>query len=458
MEQLKNTVNERPVKTLEDFGGDDSKADNTDAFVEAALFFENSSGGTLILKEGVWKTGPIKLVSNMTLQIEKGAVLSFIPDPARYIPVFTRWEGVMCWGMHPCLYAADAVNVTVCGEGKIDGNGSTWWNLYKSKKTQAGPTDEIEKHFATLNPGYKNQPGGGGGRNIQFLRPPLVQFYSCENSKIQGVTLQNSPFWTIHPVFCRDLSIQDVTVKNPGDAPNTDGIDIDSCEYVEITNCKINVGDDAIALKSGSGEDGIRMNRPTSNVKISGCVVNQGHGGVVIGSETAAGINTVEVDNCKFVGTDRGIRIKTRRQRGGAVKNLLFKNLEMQENICPVAINMFYCCGTKRTEPEFFSQEPLPVQSSTPSVHDVLIEDINATGCKASAGFIAGLPECKIKNLVIRNSKFVVNPLAEELPNVSDMFAGVPDTCEKSFRVLFADDPTFENVSIEGIEKPFLFA
>jgi polygalacturonase len=312
------------IKNIQDFGGMPSAIDNSKAFAAAKEFFEKNGGGTLVVQKGLWYTGPVELCSHMTLELEAGAVVSFIPEPSLYRPVKTRWEGVTSWAMHPCVFASGADHVKICGNGVFDGSGQEWWKSVPEKKLQKKPLDPIEKELASLNPGYENQPGGGGGRSSQFLRPPLMQFYECTDVDVCGVTLQNSPFWTFHPVFCSRLNIHDVTVCNPHDAPNTDGMDIDSCTDVVIEKCRISVGDDGIAIKSGSGEDGIRINRPSRNITVKGCTVEDGHGGVVIGSETAAGIDTVKVMDCRFEGTDRGIRIKTRRGRGGVDKGPLF--------------------------------------------------------------------------------------------------------------------------------------
>lgn len=447
-------------KTLRDFGAAPAETgcmDVSAAFAAASEYFTKTGGGFLVVEPGTWYTGPVRLVSGMTLEIVKGAVISFIPEPERYTPVYTRWEGVVCYGMHPCIFASNAENIHITGSGCFDGSGESWWKLLPEKKKQGKPVTELERQLAALNPGYEFQPGGGGGRNTQFLRPPLIQFFDCTDVSISGVTFLNSPFWTVHPVFCRRLIIDGITVKNPPAAPNTDGIDIDSCEDVVVKNSCISVGDDGIAVKSGSGEDGIRVNKPSRNVTISGCRVENAHGGVVIGSETAAGISDVTVENCVFDGTERGIRIKTRRGRGGVVEKLKFSGITMQNNLCPVTINMFYRCGTCGTEPELFCQEALPVKADTPVIRDVTIHNVKAFGCRASAGFIAALPEVPLERLTVTDCEFITDENDSSAPSLSDMFAGIPDVSEKSFRVINAVDPVFTNVRITGPAKPFLF-
>ena len=179
--------------------------------------------GVITIPAGEYLTGPLEVRSNTKLILEKGAVIKFISDPSIYEPVFSRWEGVKCYCMHPCLFINEAHDVEITGEGVIDGNGSAWWAEVWRKKSvgQNAPESEIEKKFASLNPGYETQPGGGGGRPCQFLRPSLIQIKDSYNVKLEGVTVQNSPFWTIHPVFSQDLVIKNVTVKRRNNRKNT---------------------------------------------------------------------------------------------------------------------------------------------------------------------------------------------------------------------------------------------
>lgn len=428
----------------------DGKTDNSRAFAE--LF---TAGGEVVLKEGTYLTGPIEIKNPLKLVLEKGAVIKFIPDFELYKPVFTRWEGVKCYCMHPCFYIHDTSDVTVTGEGVIDGNGEEWWKVARSKKgVQKAPQTELEKKFAALNPGYADQPEGGGGRLFQFLRPPLLQIKSSKHVTIEGITLTNSPFWTLHPLFSTDLVLKDLVIRNPYDAPNTDGIDIESCKDVHVLGCDVYVGDDGIALKSGSGSDGIKDAFPAANVLISGCKVHAAHGGAVIGSETAAGIQDIEVRDCYFDGTDRGIRIKTRRGRGGDIRNLVFRNLTMKDNLCPLVINMFYRCGCRDTSA--FSLDKLPVTEVTPSIENVEITSCTATGSKASAGFLVGLPERPVKGLVIKDCHFEVDPSSTVSADESDMYVGLPEPQSKGLRLRYIDGYSLSDVRIEGADPEIL--
>lgn len=445
---------------LEALGGiPDGLFDNTEVFRRALEGLGQAGGGLLEVGPGVWATGPIELFSGCTLSLAEGAVVSFIPEPARYRPVPSRWEGIECHAMHPCLFSSGQRDVAVVGRGCIDGNGGIWWSMFREKQRagQDRPVSDIEKALAGLNRGYDGQPGGGGGRATQFLRPPAIQFFNCRNVTIRDITVINSPFWTIHPVYCTNLEISGVTVTNPPDAPNTDGIDIDSCQGVLVKDCTISVGDDGIALKSGSGSDGLRVNRPTHDVTVRNCTVGAGHGGIVIGSETAGGITKVLTEDCRFIGTDRGIRIKSRRGRGGEIADLVFRNLVMVDNLCPVTINLYYRCGASPEDAQLFSLTSEPLGPGTPIVRNVHISGIRATGCRASAGFIAGLPESPVRNLTIQDSVFQTVRDGSISSDESEMYAGLPAVGVRSFRVLNTREPRFRDVQVTGPVEPFIY-
>ncbi len=438
-----------------DFGAvGDGLHDDTQAF-EAVLSRAAKHGGThVVVPAGTYLTGPLQIWSETTLEIQSGATIRFIDDFEKYLPVYSRWEGVECWCMHPCLFANGAHDVTVTGGGVLDGSGKVWWEASIHKRnTQHEPQTDLEKRFARMNVGFEKQPGGGGGRQCQFLRPPLVQFLDCSDVLMESVTLVNSPFWTLHPVYCVGVTIRDVQIKNPADAPNTDGIDIDSCTDVVIEDCVVDVGDDGIAIKSGSGLDGMLVDKPTQEVYISGCTVRNAHGGVVIGSETAAGIWDVEATGCLFDGTDRGIRIKTRRGRGGAIHDLKFRDLTMRRNFCPITINMYYRCGT--TDMQCLSPEPLPLEADTPSLSGIRISNCHATDSRASAGFIVGLPEQPITSLVVEHCTFDVADNDLVSVDESEMFAGISSVEGRGIRCRNVVG-TFIDVQVNGAEPPFI--
>ncbi len=414
-----------------------------------------NSAKRVVFQKGIYITGPLEVPSDTTVIIEKSALIKFVDDFESYPPIFSRWEGVKCWCMHPCLLISNAENVEIKGEGSIDGSGEAWWKevmRFKGKDESRVPKP-IEYRLRKLNPDYMNQPGGGGGRETQFLRPPLVQIYRSKNVTIEGIKLQNSPFWTLHPLFSKDIRLKNIRIANPAEAPNTDGIDIESSSDVTVEGCFVNVGDDGIALKSGSGIDGIRDGVPTEKIAIRGCTVLSAHGGVVIGSETAGGVKHVSVENCLFDGTDRGVRIKTRRGRGGVIHHLNFKNIVMKDNLCPFVINMYYGCGTD--DQSLFSLKKLPITEETPEIYGVKIEGCVATGCESSAGVIVGLPERPVFDCEIKDCNFKVALNANREISESAMYAGLTPPQTRGFWLRNVEIK-LDNLKVDCIGEPII--
>ena len=441
--------------TMKSFGGlGDALTDNSRSFTLA--FAALQSGDTLVVTEGIWKTGPLTLhdKNNITLRFEKGSRILFSSDENQYEPVFSRWEGINCYCMQSCLSIESSSHIHITGEGILDGQGKAWWvaSSYK-REFQKGPVSPLEKRLALLNPGFESQSGGGGGRLSQYLRPPLLQIRKSDHVSVEGITLTNSPFWTLHPLFSTNLLFKDLAIINPKEAPNTDGIDVDSCQAVHITGCLIDVGDDALVLKSGSGEDGIKTNIPTNDVRIDHCTVKHAHGGAVIGSETAGGISNIHVSDCIFDGTDRGIRIKTRRGRGGKITNLVFSDISMQDNLCPLTLNMYYRCGSDNEKD--FSLEKLITTLTTPSISDITIRNCLATCSRSSAGFIVGLPEEPITNLNIENCSFGVATTDLEPIEDSEMTQGLPEVSERGIRLRNVQ-LTVHSLRVTGVPQPLV--
>lgn len=433
-----------------DFGASTASENNSDAFAKAF----DKEGSKVYVPQGTWKTGPITLKSNSALYLEDGCTILFLNDENLYTPVNSRWEGVRCWCMHPLIYAENAENVVVTGKGTFDGNGQLWWDkLWDKRKRDASPESQMEKQLALLNPDYLNQPGGGGGRKSQFLRPPLVQFNNCRNVELSGVKLINSPCWTVHPVFSTGVKLEGINIVNPYESPNTDAIDIDSCSDVYVKDCHASVGDDGICVKSGSGEDGVKCNIPTQNVTVENCVVECAHGGAVVGSETAAGIKNITFRDCHFIGTDRGVRIKTRRGRGGHIENIKISNLKVDGCFCPIAFNMYYGCGTNEDWP--FDLGKREITATTPSIKHICIEGVQATECQSSAGFIVGLPESVIDDVVIKNCNIQVAENPKESTDQSEMFKGLPHIEERGIRIRNAD-VKLESIKVTGVSTPFI--
>lgn len=341
-------------------------------------------GGTVIVPKGEWKSGAIHLKSNINLHLEDGAVVIFSDNPSDYLPVvFTRWEGMECYNYSPLIYANGCENISVTGNGTLVGNGQSWWHW---KELQQSAVEELcYAEFNGIPPEKRIF-----GTETAALRPSFIQPINCKNVLLEGFTIKDGPQWTIHPVYCDNVTVRGVTVSTHGH--NTDGLNPDSCRNVLIDGCTFETGDDCIAINSGMNEDGWRVDRPCENIEIRNCIMNGGHGAVVIGSAMSGGVKNVYAHDCKIRGTMQGIRLKSMRGRGGYVDNVKFENMEINNVIeQAIQINMFY---------EFSTVMP---KTDTPSDFRN-IEIKNIRGQRAKTGIqIKGLPEHKLKNITLEN-------------------------------------------------------
>lgn len=298
------------------------EADATAGIAAAIDACHVAGGGRVVVPPGVWRTGAIHLQSYVELHVAEGATLLFSTDPADYLPVVeTRYEGLEVLNYSPMIYANRCTDIAITGTGTLDGQGSwnSWWRWFR----------ECADDFRTLREQsffgvpVADRVGGAGHR----LRSSFVQPYNCTNVLISGVTVVRSPFWQIHPVLCRNVTIQDVVIDSQG--PNNDGIDLESCRSVVVRGCVVDAGDDCIALKSGREADGLRVNVPTEDVLIEDCVLRVRYGAITLGSDLTGGIRNVFVRDCTIGGPSLyfGLYIKTNSVRGGFVENVYLRDL-----------------------------------------------------------------------------------------------------------------------------------
>ncbi len=309
----------------------------------------NAGGGKVVVPQGTFYTGPITLLSNVNLHIEKGATLKFSTNPTDYFPaVLSRWEGIDCYNAHPLIYAYQAENIALTGEGTLDGQGSKtdWWYMKGGRHKIEGMPDQITSGGrARLFSAAENETPVEERimTPADALRPPFVSFMNCTSALIEGVYITNSPFWVIHPIFCQDLIVRGVRINSHG--PNNDGCDPESCKNVLIENCVFDTGDDCIAIKSGRNNDGRKWNIPSENIVVRRCQMKDGHGGVVVGSEISGGYRNLYVEDCEMdsPNLDRVVRIKTNACRGGVIENLFVRNVRVNEcNEAVMRINLLY--------------------------------------------------------------------------------------------------------------------
>lgn len=443
---------ERPVFAdnkvyLNECGGvSDGKTLNTEAFEKAMLQLSEKGGGTLIVPDGIWLTGPIVFRSNINLHLEKGALILFSSDYDLYPLIKTVYEGAEAYRCQSPISGRNLENIAITGKGAINGSGEAWRPLKKYKVTQAY-WDDVVKSGGELKdanlwyPSKKALKGDSimennlqetldeeGWRSIKdYLRPVMINFVECKNVLLEDVLFENSPSWNIHPLMCENLIIDNIKVRNPAYAQNGDGVDIESCKNVIVVDCSFDVGDDAICIKSGKDESGRRRARPTENVIIENCRVFKGHGGFVVGSEMSGGVKNISVSNCQFMGTDVGLRFKSARGRGGVVENIYIRNINML-NIAnePLLFDLYYF--TRRTDSVPTVDETTPVFKNI-YINHVVAKDAGKAMC------FNGLPEMNISDVNIENV-IISSHLGAQLSDVKNVI--------------------FKNVGIYATEGPAL--
>ena len=378
-------------------------AQNQKAINRVISLVSKKGGGKVIIPKGTWNTGAIELKSHVNLVLEEGATLHFAFEPKLYPLVCTSWEGLACWNYSPCIYAYKATDIAITGKGTIDGGGNndTFWQWNGSPRFgyKEGVTKESQK-LGSRSKLLKMAEDGVPFDERKFgmgygLRPQLVNMVHCERILIKDVKMINSPFWVIHPLLSKNITVDGVYVWNEG--PNGDGCDPEACENVLIQNCVFHTGDDCIAIKSGRNNDGRLWNQPSKNIIIRNCKMEDGHGGVVIGSEISGGCENVYAENCVMDSPhlERILRIKTNNCRGGQVQNINMRNVVVgQCKEAVVKINLDY----ERKEICYRGFEPI--------VNNVNVENVT---CQKSDYGVLIIGRDSLENVYdinIKNCKF----------------------------------------------------
>ena len=332
-------------------------AKNQKAINKAIAKCSKAGGGTVLVPNGVFHTGAIRLLDNVNLHLADSATLHFVFRPELYPVVETRWEGLDCTNLSPCIYAKDAQNIALTGKGTVDGGADNnhWWPWCGKDRfgwTEGSPRQQDDNNRPRLL--QMAEDGVDRAERVfsaeHCLRPQLINFYNCRNVLIENCTLLRSPFWVIHPLLCKNVTVRGVQIINDG--PNGDGCDPESCDGVLIEDCFFDTGDDCIAVKSGRNNDGRLWDTPSQNIIIRRCHMKNGHGGVVLGSEISGGCRNIFVEDCTMdsPNLDRVFRIKTNTCRGGIIEKLYARRLNVgqcKESV--LKINLDYepreiCC------------------------------------------------------------------------------------------------------------------
>lgn len=316
----------------------------TRAIAEAIGWAHEAGGGVVVIPEGNWITGAIHLKSHVNLHLEAGAILTFSANPEDYLPaVRTTWEGLECYNYSPLIYAFECRNVAITGEGTLRANLEVWETWYGRPEPHMEALKRLYHLAARDVPVSERRMVG----EEAHLRPQFIQFNRCENVLLEGVSIENSPFWVIHPFLSKNIVIRKVRVKAHGH--NNDGVDPEMSQNVLIEDCLFDQGDDAIAIKSGRNRDAWRLNTPSKNIVVRNCVVRNGHQLLAIGSELSGGVENVLIENCEV---DKEIEtvghllyIKTNERRGGFVKNIHMRGIssgDLRHGVLGIETDVLY--------------------------------------------------------------------------------------------------------------------
>jgi polygalacturonase len=353
----------------------DGQTLDTEAIQKALDACAKAGGGTVLFPKGTYLSKPITLGNRTTMRLDKGAVLKATDNFGDFLRrglTWTDWSAITNNAQFvPFINGRNLTNAGIVGDGTIDGSGAKWWE----------PAEDARRKKS----GYT------------LPRPNLIVLTGCKNLRMSGVTLINSPKFHFVPTDSEDIVIEDVTIIAPEGAANTDGIDPSRCRNVLITRCMIDTGDDNIAIKSGRKMEGREF--ACENITVTDCVFRHGHG-LSIGAETVGGVRNLVVKKCKFEGTENGIRIKSRRDRGGLIQDITYQDLTMTDVYPAISIAAYYQDSSQSKFPT--NDPPQAITETTPFIRNIHIRNLKATSTK-NAGLIVGLPEAMVTNVVLQD-------------------------------------------------------
>ena len=394
---------------------------NNAACIQKAIeYVSDMGGGTVVVPAGLWASAPIKILSGVNLFLQDQAVLKFTKSKEDYPLVITNYEGQECIRAISPITAENAENIAITGFGVIDGSGDEWRPVKKFKvtDTQWGALLNVSDNIIETKETQIWMPSkssyDGNMKNIQgttedvlreaaeyydFYRPVMISLRHCNKVLLYGVTFMNSPAWNIHPFFCENLTVSGIKIKNPYCAQNGDGIDVESCTNVHIHHSEFETGDDAICIKSGKNAVARKIVGPCSNIHIHDCTVFNGHGGFVIGSEMSRSVRDILVENCTFIGTDVGVRIKSTLGRGGIIENITCKNIRMIDiKNEAVILTMCYVLNSLNRNENIAMEN----EDDVPYFRNITFEHLDIAGCAVRVKLepVSGRPET-ISNIII---------------------------------------------------------
>jgi polygalacturonase len=368
----------------------DGETKNTDAFRRAIEACHTAGGGRVLVPAGTYLTGGIRMLSNVELHLVKGATILFSTDPTDYLPlVLTRWEGTLCYNYSAFVYAFEQANLAITGEGTIDGNAPHGpWASWGS-----GAGDELRQMGEDNVPVEKRIFGEG-----KKLRPNMIQFFRCRNILVQDVSIRNPAMWSLHAVFCTNVTVRGIEIYSTNS--QGDGVDLDSTQDALVADSRFNTNDDCVVIKSGRDADGRRVGIPTSRVVVERCRFSGRWGGITVGSEMSGGARDIFCRDCLVNAPDYpgrypvkyALYIKTNKDRGGTISGVHLRNVTGRDvEREALFVSMYYNGGG--------------TGSFYPTIHDITVDGLDIDGASMAAHF-EGFPQSHIRNVTISNSTF----------------------------------------------------
>lgn len=342
-----------------------------------------AGGGRVVVPPGDYLLrGPLVLLSRVNLHLSCGATLRFSGEPADFLPpVFQRWEGTEVLSHSPLITAQGATDIALTGEGVIDGQGSrvftTWHKHQHADQTRLR---DLGRDSAPV----ESRVFDVGTR----LRPSLFQPIDCERVLLEGVTLRDSPFWVVHPTFCRHVIVRGVTVDSLN--PNNDGCDPDSCADVLIERCVFRTGDDGIAIKSGRDQDGWRVARPTERVLVRDCEFHSRINGLCIGSEMSGGVRHVFMENCRIHDSASALYLKGNPDRGAFIEDVFMRNIDVKRA----------CVALVRFEPAYHSHRG---GDTPPAFRRIFVTGVRCAQADIYGFYLTGHPRQPVRDVTLRD-------------------------------------------------------
>lgn len=435
MAQLKRPSFPEQTFNIRSYGAteltDEQNQPITDAISAAIDAAHTAGGGRVLIPAGKWLSGPIHLKSNIDLHLEKGATVFFSTDKNDYLPVvLQRYEGVETYNYSPMIYAHQVNNVAITGEGTLDAQGEHWWLWFQ----EHGAPDREQ---ATQVPLDERQFGKGAG--VEGMRPNFVVFWKSENILVEGIELNNTPMWNLHMVYSKNIVVRDVKIDSK-DAPNGDGIVLDSSQNALIEYNQVQTADQGVVLKSGFNTEGLQIDIPTENVVVRHFIAkNSGPNtsGVVFGSETSGGLRNIFVHNALFQDSDRGVYFKTERGRGNDIENIYIRNATMKHiKYEAISFNSFFT-GPSATGP-------------APTVRNIHISNITIDTVPTALTLV-GLPEKWLENITLENVQIINAEMGAKFTRVKNLVMNNVSIKSQSLALYIIDSyqVRFNNVELE---------